>query len=51
MTRERYEYLREVADEYGVPLKQVLALASVLGPNEDHDGLISMVEDMLPMFG
>lgn len=51
MTNERYEYLRDVAEEYGVPLEQVLALAIVLGPGEDCDGLISMVEDMLPIFG
>lgn len=43
--KERIEYLREVADEYGVPEEVVFALADALGPNEDHDGLIAELED------
>ena len=42
----RAEYLAMLADEYGVPLSTVRAMATVLGPNEDFDGLVSSLEDM-----
>jgi len=42
----RYEYLEGLADQYGVALDAVLVMADLLGPNEDFDGLVSMVEDM-----
>lgn len=41
----RKEYLAGLADDYGVDLDIVLSIASVLGPNEDFDGLVSMVEE------
>lgn len=41
----RAEYLRELAEENGVPEHEVLALAELLGPTEDFDGLVSMVQD------
>lgn len=47
----RKEYLKELADEYGVPLSVVMTAASVLGPSEDHDGLITAIEDWLDMNG
>ena len=47
MTKERKEYLEEVAEDYGVDLDSVMAVADILGPEEDHDGLISMIEDMM----
>ena len=41
----RDEYLRMVAEEYNVPISTVYALADMLGPNEDFDGLITELED------
>lgn len=37
----RMDYLRHLAEEYEVDLKTVLALAILLGPEEDFDGLVS----------
>ena len=45
----RDDYLRSLSDDYGVPLDAVLAMAEVLGPEEDFDGLVSNLEDA--MFG
>lgn len=42
----RKEYLENLADDYGLPLDHVQALADILGPSEDFDGLISMLNDM-----
>ena len=41
----RAEYLELMADEFDVPLSTVKALADVLGPNEDFDGLVTSLED------
>ena len=41
----RTDYLLSLADEYDVPQEVVMALADVLGPNEDFDGLITSLED------
>ena len=41
------DYLRSLADDYGVSLDAVLALAKVLGPEEDFDGLVSGLEDAM----
>lgn len=41
----RKEYLKSLADDHCVPLDVVMSLASMLGPNEDFDGLVSAVED------
>lgn len=46
MSEERREYLRALAEEYGVPRPIVFALAEALGPSEDHDGLIAELEDI-----
>lgn len=40
----REEYLEYLADHYDVDLEHVIALADVLGPNEDFDGLVSAFE-------
>ena len=45
-SKERREYLEEIADDFGVDAEIVFALADLLGPNEDHDGLISSLEDI-----
>lgn len=41
----RKGYLSNLADEFGVDVETVMALASVLGPNEDFDGLVTALED------
>jgi hypothetical protein len=46
MEKERLDYLKGLSDDYGVPFKTVKLLASLLGESEDHDGLISELEDM-----
>lgn len=42
----REDYLSSLAEDYGVELDTVKALADLLGPNEDFDGLVSQLEDM-----
>lgn len=44
-TEERREYLNGLAEEYDVDKTAVYALADLLGPNEDHDGLVAELED------
>lgn len=41
----RREYLKSLAEEYGVPIETVFALASVLDPEEDFDALVTEIED------
>lgn len=41
----RREYLESLAEDYGVPVKVVFSLASVLGPDEDFDALVTEIED------
>ena len=41
----RKEYLESLAEEYEVSLETVFSLASLLGRNEDFDGLISVLEE------
>ena len=43
---ERLAYLEGVADDYGVDLFTVVALAEVLGEDEDYDGLIEVLGGM-----
>jgi len=45
MTKERKEYLKELSEEYGMPLKQVIEIASILGEEEDYDFLVTTLED------
>jgi hypothetical protein len=42
----RAEYLAMLSEDYGVDLDIVHAMADVLGPNEDFDGLVTSLEDM-----
>ena len=42
---DRDDYLRSLADDYGVHEEAVQALADILGPDEDFDGLVSSLED------
>ena len=42
----RAEYLEMLSEEYDVPLDVVQAMADVLGPLEDFDGLVTSLEDI-----
>ena len=42
----RREYLTSLAEDYGLDTSTVFTLASILGSNEDFDGLISSLEDL-----
>lgn len=42
----RREYLESLAEDYNVPLENVLILADLLGPEEDFDGLVSTLQDL-----
>jgi len=41
----RREYLSHLSREMDVPLQAVIALADLLGPNEDFDGLVNALQD------
>lgn len=43
---DREDYLSYIAEDYGLDLEQVVRpIADLLGPTEDFDGLIDMLED------
>ena len=42
---DRQDYLNSLSDEYGIDIGTVMALANVLGPDEDFDGLVIALED------
>ena len=42
----RAEYLEMLAEDYGIDLDIVHAMADVLGPMEDFDGLVISLEDI-----
>jgi hypothetical protein len=44
--KDRDEYLRSLADEYGTDAETVFSLASMLGEEEDFDGLVIALEDL-----
>lgn len=41
----RRDYLDSLADDLGIDRATVYALAGMLGPSEDFDGLVTMLED------
>jgi hypothetical protein len=41
----RKEYLINLAEDFGLPVSEVFAIASLLGSSEDFDGLICALED------
>ena len=43
--KDRADYLRCLAEDYGVDLLMVTELAELLGEQEDFDGLVSAVDD------
>lgn len=44
--KSRKHYLECIAEDYGVELDTVLQIASLYGPSEDFDGLVSTLDDM-----
>lgn len=42
---DREEYLESLAEDYGAPFEVVKEMADLLGPDEDFDGLVSMVQE------
>ena len=42
----RRDYLRDLSETYGIELQTVFALADILGPTEDFDGLVTSLEDL-----
>ena len=43
---DREDYLSCIAEDHGLDLEQVVRpIADLLGPTEDFDGLIAMLED------
>jgi len=42
----RKDYLTCLADDYGLAVEDVFAVASILGSSEDFDGMLSSLEDM-----
>jgi hypothetical protein len=44
--KDRHDYLTALAENTGVDMETVFTLASLLGPSEDFDGLVTTLEDM-----
>jgi hypothetical protein len=42
---DRAQYLESLCEEYEVGLREVVALADLLGPEEDFDGLVTTLQD------
>jgi hypothetical protein len=42
---DRLDYLKQLAEDMDVDYGIVLQMADLLGPDEDFDGLVSMLED------
>jgi hypothetical protein len=43
--KNRRDYLASLAQDFGIELETVLMAASLLGPDEDFDGLVCALED------
>lgn len=43
--RNREQYLKTLSEDFEIPEEIVFELASVLGENEDFDGLVTTLED------
>lgn len=41
----RFDYFKGLADNTGCKVSDVVMLAQMLGPDEDFDGLVTMLED------
>lgn len=47
--KNRRDYLESLADDFGIDKETVFAVASLLGASEDFDGLISTLDDCIPL--
>lgn len=45
--KNRDSYLNSLEDDYGVSSDTIRVFANTMGPNEDFDGLIVMLEDYI----
>lgn len=45
LARNNINYLRELSEDYNVPIDTVVMLADMLGENELYDGLVVELED------
>lgn len=45
--RSRIDYLQNLAQDFDIDIRTVLALAELIGEDEDFDGLVVALEDML----
>ncbi len=45
--KNRKDYLNNLADDFGIDRETVFFYASVLGPDEDFDGLVTSLEDLM----
>ena len=45
--KNRKDYLNNLADYFGVDVDTVYQLASILGADEDFDGLVTSLEDFV----
>jgi hypothetical protein len=43
--QSRKDYLISLSDDFGIDKSVVFSIASMLGSEEDFDGLVSMLED------
>lgn len=43
--KNRKDYLESLAEDFDIPYSTVEVCASVLGPSEDFDGLVTHLED------
>lgn len=49
--RSRSAYLEGLAEEHGLQLLDIEPVVDLLGPNEDFDGLVVMIEDQAELLG
>jgi len=43
--KDRQDYLKFLARDYGISMEEIKTISDMLGPNEDFDGLITSLED------
>jgi hypothetical protein len=43
----RMDYLVSLAEDFGLPIWKVKVVAELLGPTEDFDGLVSMLDETI----
>ena len=48
---DRYAYLRDLAENHGVSIRQVIFASELMGPEEDFDGLVVTLEDNIDLVG